>query len=153
MRWLEGRRSRDMSPDAVAGFLTECSQQASDLIDHAEELTNLELARAEYILMRAGDLRRRLRHSRREFASMPVRLSCEGVGRVWDEETETQLLSRHGAQVVCEHPVEVGERLLVTRLDTGRQAHARVASCQRKEDGRLEIGIELLNCDNFWEFE
>jgi hypothetical protein len=42
---------------------------------------------------------------------------------------------------------------VVTRLDTGTEARARVAWQRQSKAGRFDIGIELLNCENFWSFE
>jgi len=37
------------------------------------------------------------------------------------------------------------------RTDTGRRAKARVAWRRRKLGRRQEIGIEFLDCENFWD--
>ncbi len=94
-----------------------------------------------------------LRRSPRKVASIPVRLRCEEPGRGWEEDTRTVLLSRYGAALECQHPVETGQMLLVLRTDTGQRAYAQVALRQGKEDGRFEIGVEFLDCDNFWELD
>lgn len=152
-RWLDGRRSRDTSPEAIERFIAESSQEATDLASRVPDLTNLEQARVVYILMWAGDLGKRLRKSPRKVASIPVRLSYQKLGASWEEDTQTVILSRHGTLVECEHQVEVGEALLVIRQDNGRQARARVAWQQLNKEGHLEIGIEFLDCENFWELE
>jgi len=134
-------------------FLTECTRQATDLSQHAEELDNLARARLLDILLSAADLSRHLRRSPRKVATLALRLHCEKPGRTWEEETKTRVLSRHGALVECQHPAQSGDALLVLRLDSGRQALARVVWCHQKEEGRREIGIEFLDCDNFWELD
>jgi hypothetical protein len=58
-----------------------------------------------------GDLSRRLRRSPRKVASIPVRLHCEEPERFREEETETRVLSRHGASLECQQPAEPGEML------------------------------------------
>ncbi len=152
-RWLDGRLSRDATADTVGHFLAECSRHASELADEAADLTNLERDRLLHIVLWAADLSRYLRRSLRKAVSIPVRLCREELGRAWEEETETRLLSRHGASLECQHAVEMGETLLVVRTDTGRQARARVAWLQRRKEGRREIGIEFLDCEDFWELE
>ena len=59
---------------------------------------------------------------------------------------------RRGLQVTGEY-VEVGESLHVVRLDNERRADARVAWHGRTKDGLSDVGIELPNCDNFWELD
>ncbi len=103
--------------------------------------------------LRATDLSCRLRQSQRLAASIPVELRCEEPGGAWEEETQTKQISRYGALLKCQHPVRAGEILLVVRLDTGRQAQARVARRQRKIGGVQEIGIEFLDRDNFWNMD
>ena len=51
----------------------------------------------------------------------------------------------------CRHPLRPGEILLVVRTDTGRQAKARVVWRRRELGRRQEIGIEFLDCENFWD--
>jgi ribulose bisphosphate carboxylase small subunit len=63
------------------------------------------------------------------------------------------LLSRYGALIACQHAVEVGEMLSVARLDTRGQAQARVAWILRQGPGRLQIGVEFHEHENFWELD
>jgi len=77
----------------------------------------------------------------------------EKSDRPWEEETQTRVISRYGALVKCQHAVEADERVRVVRADNGRQAHARVAWHQRKGEGPPDVGIEFLDCDNFWELD
>ncbi len=93
---------------------------------------------------------RHLRRSPRKTASIPVWLRREVHARTWEEETETQVLSRHGAGLQCRHAIEAGGALVVVRRDTGQRVNVRVSYCRYTADGSREIGIEFLNCDNFW---
>src|SRR2546422_6705192 len=52
----------------------------------------------------------RPRRSPRRAASIPVWVRREGKGPTWEEETETQVLSRYGACLECRHAVEAGGR-------------------------------------------
>lgn len=133
-------------------FVVDCIARSADLTQYAEQLDNLSRARLLDILLRCAELTRYLRRSPRRLASVRVRLRCEKLGRVWEEETYTQVLSRFGAMLECRHPVETGDTLVITRLDTGAEARTRVA-WRRSLGEASEIGVELLNCDNFWGFE
>ncbi len=150
---LAERPSHDTTPESVRKFLIECSRQAADLALGIEDLDNLERARLLDILLWTGELSSRLRRSSRKAASVPVRLSSAKPSQLWEEDTQTLMLSRHGALVECQHPAEMGETILLMRRDTGRQARARVAWRQRGKENRLEVGIEILDCENFWELE
>jgi len=138
---------------SMGQFLVDCIARSADLTQCAEKLDNLTRARLLDILLRAAELTRYLRRSTRRLAAIPIQLRCEKLGRAWDEETETRVLSRFGAMLECRHSVDAGDTLLLTRLDTGDQARARVAWGKQNDAGRFEIGIELLNSENFWGFE
>ena len=137
----------------MSQFVHECVEQANDLAQNAKDLDNLERAKLLDILFWAGELGHRLRRSSRKKACIPIRVRCEEPGRLWEEEAETQRVSRYGALVTCQHQVEIGDTLLVMRMDTGRQARARVAWRERENGGHQEVGIEFVNCENFWDLD
>ena len=152
-RQMQGQGFREATAEALRSFLLGCTRQAIDLAQGLDDLENLERARLLDILMRASDLARHLRRSPRKEAVIPLQLRSEKLGHAWEEDVETRVLSRYGALLCCRHDVENGETLVVTRRDTSRQTRARVAWCHLKPGGEREIGIELQNCDNFWEMD
>ncbi|MGH9860298.1 MAG: PilZ domain-containing protein, partial [Candidatus Acidiferrales bacterium] len=83
--------------------------------------------------------------------SIPVRLTSERLGRSWQEETQTRVISRHGASLGCNHPVEVGDQIELHRCDCTGSVKARVVWRQARAGGQFEIGLEFLHCDNFWD--
>ena len=95
----------------------------------------------------------RPRRSPRRAASIPVWLRREGQGRIWEEDTQTQVLSRYCACVECRHAVEAGAILAILRRDNGQRAIAEVRYCRFNAEGHREIGVEFLNCDNFWDVD
>src|SRR5712691_11509954 len=109
-----------------------------------------EVASGEQPTAAMSEMQRRRRSPRRA-ASIPVWLRREGPGRTWEEETETRVLSRYGACLECRHAVEAGGILAILRRDNGQRATARVRYCRFKAEGHREIGVEFLNCDNFWD--
>jgi len=150
-RFVKEKGYQETTAESMRHFLTECTRQVADLSQQAEDLDSLARARLLDILLRATDLSRHLRRSPRKVATVPIRLRCEKPGRAWEEETKTRVLSRHGALVECHHAAQSGDALLVLRLDSGSQAQARVVWCHHKEEERRDIGIEFLDCDNFWD--
>jgi hypothetical protein len=144
---------REAMTGNLRDFLLCCSREAIDLAQRLDDLENLERARLLDILMRAAELARYLRRSPRREVVIPLQLRCEKLGHAWEEDVQTRVLSRHGALLYCRHEVETGDTLLVVRRDTARQTRARVAWCQRRPGDEYEIGIELLNCDNFWDLD
>ena len=136
--------------EAMRRFIHECSRQADELEHTATDLDNLDRAKLLHIILTASELGRFLRRSPRKAASIPVRLSCEKLGGAWAEDSKTVLLSRYGASVQCTHPAKLGESLQVIRFDTGQKAEARVAWQRPWENESVRIGVEFVNCDNFW---
>lgn len=150
-RWLEENRFRETNTELVRRFLCQCTQQATEISHNASDLENLERARLLDLLLRATELGKLLRRSPRKVTTIPVRLSSEKLGRSWEEETQTRVISRHGAAVACEHVVEVGDQLVVHRRDREASVRARVVWRQARPGGEFEIGLEFIHCDNFWD--
>ena len=90
------------------------------------------------------------RRSNRKTTSFPIWLRNEELGPVWEEETETQIVSRCGAGLRCRHLVSAESIVVVIRRDTGLRAKARVRYSRYNPDGKRELGIEFIDNDNFW---
>jgi hypothetical protein len=84
--------------------------------------------------------------------SVPLRLCYKVTGHDWTEETTTQELGLHGASLECRIPIAKGELMTVERTDTKRRTQAKVRWSKRRADGSQLIGIELLDCTDFWGF-
>lgn len=143
----------EASTEELAHSLNQITDQAVQLGLGAQDLSNLERAQLMDILMWVADVRARLRRSSRKRVSVAVRLLSERPGRVWEEETTTRAVSRYGALLESRNPVEVGQELILVRVDTRQQAQARVAWCGFRKQGRQELAIEILGSDNFWGME
>jgi hypothetical protein len=141
---------QERQADAAGRFLEGCMHDAADIACAVGAPSNLERARVLDVLLWASELHSRLRRGPRMPARIPVLLRSGAPEGSWEEQTETQLLSRHGAQLRCRHELRVDERLTCVRLDNGRQAEARVAWVARKGAEGLEVGIEFLVDKNFW---
>ncbi|MBZ5661732.1 MAG: PilZ domain-containing protein [Acidobacteriia bacterium] len=136
--------------ESMRRFINECSRQADEIEQQAQDLDNLERAKLVDIILSASELGRHLRRSPRKAAAIPVHLCCDRLGGAWEEDSKTVLLSRYGASVQCSHPAKPGECIEVVRFDTGQKAHARVAWQRPGERDTVRIGVEFVDCDNFW---
>jgi hypothetical protein len=136
--------------ESVRRFINQCSRQADEIEHGIKDLDNLDRARLLHIILWANELGRHLRRSPRKAASIAVRLCCDKLGSAWEEETQTVLLSRHGASIQCGHSTRPGEALQLVRLDTGQEVEARVAWQRPAERDGVKIGVEFVNCENFW---
>jgi hypothetical protein len=152
-RYEEQRKGHTLAvtdSESLRRFINECSRQADSIEQHANDLDNLERAKLVDIILSASELGRHLRRSPRKAAAIPVRLCCDRLGGAWEEDSKTVLLSRYGASVQCSHPAKPGETIQIVRFDTGQKAHARVAWQRPGERDTVRIGVEFVDCDNFW---
>ena len=147
-------RLSEIGTESVRQFLRECVRQA-DRMEHSRDgdLSSEERVQLLDIILWATELARHLRRSSRRVVRTPLRLAVETPGPPWEVDAETCLVSRHGAMLELKQPLPANETLLVSCLQTGRQARARVAWYQEKENGRIEIGIEFLDSQNFWQLD
>ena len=79
-----------------------------------------------------------------------MRLRYEVSGRGWSEETITQDVSLHGACMECSIPIGKGETMSIERMDIGRRAQAKVRWQKRRVDGSQLVGVEVIDCADFW---
>ena len=64
---------------------------------------------------------------------------------------KTNAVSQHGAQIETEHPLVISQVLLLINENSARKVEARVASIQRRRDGKTYVGLEFLSAEiNFW---
>jgi len=134
-------------------FLADCEAQARKL----SEADTPDDARAKprilELLRRISQLGRGFRRSPRFATSLPVWLRREDPSRTWEEETWTSSVSRHGAGFSCHHSVDIGGEVVLCRRDRGSRVRARVVYCRFDAEGRRQIGVELIDQDDFWDLE
>jgi hypothetical protein len=150
--WYAGKSVAAVDVTEIRRFIADCSRQTADLASASTDLENLERAQLLDLLLRAADLGRVLRRGSRRSARFPLRLISDMPGRGWEEDTETLVVSRHGTSLHCRHPVQNEDILIVIRRDDNRRTTARVVWC-REGEHRWEMGLELLQGDDFWGIE
>jgi hypothetical protein len=138
--------------EGTGRFLEECMRNAADVACVVTAPTNLERARVMDVLLWASELHGLLRRGPRVPARMAVLLRSEASDAPWEENGETQLVSRHGAQILCRREPAIGDRLTCVRLDSGARVEAQVVWARHQGNGNIEIGIEFLSDTNFWNF-
>ncbi|HEY6903333.1 MAG TPA: hypothetical protein VI216_03445 [Candidatus Acidoferrales bacterium] len=154
---LQARHKRLLQkPDAVAAaafkeFLSAWARQAEDLEDDARAEDQETKARLREVLGWISSTGKSLRRSPRTATAVPVWLRREDPRRTWEEDTWTSTVSRHGAGFVCRHPVEKGGMVILTRKDKGARASARVIYSRIDSEGQRQIGVELVDRDDFWD--
>ncbi|HTC65438.1 MAG TPA: PilZ domain-containing protein [Candidatus Saccharimonadales bacterium] len=136
--------------ESVRRFIHDCTRSADEMEHNEKNLDNLDRAKLLHIILYASELGRHLRRSPRKIASIPVTLSSEKIGGAWKENTETVLLSQHGAMVLCKHAAKSGDTVHVKREDTGQETDARVAWQRTSNNDEIRLAVEFTESDNFW---
>ena len=148
---LKGPETDPAATSAFKEFLDAWSRQAANLVEDArlsDQKTKARLMEALVWVAKAG---KSLRRSPRMATAVPVWLRREDPRRTWEEDTWTSTLSQHGAGFVCRHPVEPGGMVVLTRKDKGGRASARVVYSRMDAEGTRQIGVELIDRDDFWD--
>jgi hypothetical protein len=150
----DGLKTQPYNATAMSSFRELSSiwaREAEKLVEEtrfADQGTKGRLLEALLWVSQAG---KSLRRSPRNPATVAVWLRREDPRRTWEEDTWTCTVSRHGAGFVCRHPVDAGGRVVVTRKDKAGRAEARVVYTRLNSEGRREIGVEMIDRDDFWE--
>lgn len=151
--WNDSLRNQPFDAASIEQF----KKFAAACVDYAQELEKDErFTDARFkpqlleFLLRASQLTRRLRRSRRVTLAVPVWLRREDSSRTWEEATWTTTVSRHGASLKCHHPVQTGGTVVLCRKDGGLRAEARVVYFRYDLEGQKEIGVELLDQTDIW---
>ena len=91
---------------------------------------------------------------RTQRVSLTVPLAVHGHnedGQKFCIHAKSNAVSQHGAQMETEHPLVIGQSIVVVNESNARKVEARVASIQRKRDGKTHVGVEFLSGEiNFW---
>jgi len=91
---------------------------------------------------------------RTQRVSLTVPLAVHGHnedGQKFCIHAKSNAVSQHGAQLETEHPLVIGQTVVVVNESNARKVEARVASIQRKRDGKTHVGVEFLVGEiNFW---
>jgi hypothetical protein len=92
------------------------------------------------------------RRSQRIFMSVHVRVRGTDVnGKTFEEQTETVAVNAHGALVLLDIPVEVGQSLSLWHRSTREEVDSGVVFVGTKQAGKTQIGIQFLNpSPRFW---
>jgi len=139
--------------ESVVRALDDCMQATTSLAFATEKPENLERAQLMDILLWASEICRRIRRGPRKGIEIQIVLRSDAAGRAWREDTVTSVLSRHGACVLCQHEVMYGDILHIRRKDTEHEAPARVVWVRRASNNSFEVGLELLDQENFWRLD
>ena len=92
------------------------------------------------------------RRSQRIFMTVRVRVrGKQADGKPLDEQTETVAVNAHGALLLLDAPVAVGQSLNLWHRSTKEEADSGVVYVGSKQAGKTQVGIQFLKpSPHFW---
>ncbi len=92
------------------------------------------------------------RRSQRVLVHVPIRVRGEDLGgRAFDEVTETQAISAHGAFILLQARVSKGGQITLKHNRTAEELECRIVYLGSLRDNKVEIGLEFSSPRaNFW---
>lgn len=100
-------------------------------------------------------LNKSLRHSEKIVVRIPIRVSGAGEhGREWFDDAYTEDISRHGATIVVNRQLAVGQNISVQRVEAKKEAEARVVDRKAGKSNGYHFGIAFTeNTPDVWDIE
>jgi hypothetical protein len=93
------------------------------------------------------------RRSERLSAQIPVQLAGDaGAGQEFLENSQTLTLSQHGASILSQRVLKPNQKMIIRRVDTGKESKIRVAGKIGDRDEGYVYAVEFLDSQaNLWE--
>jgi hypothetical protein len=93
------------------------------------------------------------RRSERLSAQIPVQLAGDaGPGQEFLENSQTLTLSQHGASILTQRNLKPNQKMIIRRVDTGKESKVRVAGKIGDRDEGYVYAVEFLDPQaNLWE--
>ena len=98
---------------------------------------------------------KKMRRSGRLRKSVPILLiGSDADGRVFTEDTNTVVLSLHGAGIISKHKLLAEQEIILRSPETNRETDIRVVGEIGSEDGHHTYGVAFLDDDlDFWQMD
>lgn len=94
------------------------------------------------------------RRSERVLLDIPVVIRGESNGQAFHEETFTVTVSAHGALLMLQSEVSLGQKLVVMNLKSSDQREARVAYKGAVHAGLAQVAVEFAGpSPEFWQMD
>ncbi len=138
---------------AIAKFLSDLMSQATKLIAGAQALTATQREQILAVSFSAMELYKQLQREPRSSRNppIPVYLEDEACGK--QELANALNVSKLGACIATARASKEGETIWIQKQESPLKAYARIVWVKKSAASQYLIGIEILDCENFWELE
>ena len=152
-RGLKRAASVGAERTAISQFLSELISQTTTLVATAKFLSPQQHRQLFELSLSAAELHKRVQRSPRTARNLPVLIYGERDSGAGKEQATTVDVSKRGVAVATSRLWVAGEELWIEQPGTQLRARARVAWVKKKAPLQFVIGLEILDCEDFWEAE
>jgi len=138
---------------AISQFLSEVISQTTTLVASAKSLSPQQHHQLFELSLSAAELHKRVQRSRRIPLNMPILIYRETDSRAGKELTNTIDLSKRGASIATTRLWTAGEEIWIEKPGSRLRVQARVAWVKKKAPLQFVVGLQILDCEDFWELE
>jgi len=135
---------------AFSQFLTELISQTTMLAATAKFLAPLQRDQFYELSLAAAELFKRVQRNPRVLRNMPILIYREADPPSQRELTSTVDVSKQGACVSTGRVWKDREELWVEKPTNQLRARARIAWLKANPPSQTLIGLEILDCEDFW---
>jgi hypothetical protein len=138
---------------AVSRFLTELISQTTTLVATAKFLAPLLRDQLYELSLAAAELFKRVQRNPRIVRNMPILIYRETDSSTQQELTNTVDVGRQGVCIATGRHWEMGEKIWIQKPGNQLRAQARIAWVKTNAPSQTLIGLEILDCRDFWGLE
>jgi PilZ domain len=159
-RLLENHRARLLQVEpagpariATLKFVSEVINQTTTLVASAKFLGPSQRDQFLELSLSAIEFYKRVQRNPRIPRSMPILVYREVDGAGRQELTNTVNLSKRGACITTSGTWEIGEKIWIEKPGNQEKTLAQVAWVKKGEPSQFLMGLEILDCEDFWGLE
>ncbi len=138
---------------AMAKFLSELMSQATRVIAVAKSLTATQREQILAVSFSAMELYKQLQRDPRAPRNPPIPIYLQDDAGGKQELANALNVSKLGACIATTRALKEGETIWIQKTQGKRKAYARIAWVKKSAPSQYLIGVEILDCEDFWESE
>jgi len=137
----------------IPKFLSEVINQTTTLVATAKFLSSGQREQFLELSLSAAELYKRVQRNPRIPRNMPILANRETDAAGRQELTNTVNVSKRGACITTKSMWEIGEKIWIEKPGNRLRTLARVAWVKKGEPSQFLVGLEILDCEDFWGLE
>jgi hypothetical protein len=135
---------------ATIKFLSEVISQTTTLVASAKFLDPVHRDQFLRLSLSATQLYKRIKRNARRRLNMPILVYREADSTRMQELTNTVDVSKQGACIATSWLWEIGEKIWIEKPGNQLRTLARVAWLKKGEPTQFLMGLDILDCEDFW---